>query len=96
MLDAPVFLMSSAPRTRALDPTGLVPRKSVPVTTISESGKSVGFAGRGAVTTGGYVTSTWSSATSGGPGSTDPAAEVAVTDTDVKDVRVTVRRQTPQ
>jgi len=54
-----------------------------------------GFAGRGAVATGGYV-STWSSSTSGGPGSTDPSVEVAVTDADVKDVRVTVRRQTPQ
>ena len=53
-----------------------------------------GAVGRGAGVTGGFVTSTWSSLSVGG-GSTDPAVEVAVTDADVKDVRVTVRRQPP-
>jgi len=67
---------------------------SIPV--FMNGGGRGGFAGRGAVTTGGYVTSTWSSSTSGGPGSTDSSVEVAVTDADVKDVRVTVHRQTPQ
>ena len=67
---------------------------SIPVMMNGPGGR--GFAGGGAVSTGGYVTSTWSSSASGGPGSTDPSVEVAVTDADVKDVRVTVRRQTPQ
>lgn len=65
---------------------------SIPVMMNGAGGR--GAAGRGAGATGGFV-GTWSSV-SVGPGSTDPAVEVAVTDADVKDVRVTVRRQTPQ
>ena len=45
----------------------------------------------------GFTSTTWSSSTGpGSAGSTDPAGEIVVADADVKDVRVTVRRQAPQ
>jgi protocatechuate 3,4-dioxygenase beta subunit len=46
---------------------------------------------------GGFTSATWSSSSGDGRGgSTDPAVEIVVGDADVKDVRVTVRRQAPQ
>ena len=56
---------------------------------------SRGAAGRGAGADWRLRDKHWSSL-SVGPGSADPAVEVAVADADLKDVRVTVRRQTPQ
>jgi protocatechuate 3,4-dioxygenase beta subunit len=65
---------------------------SIPVMVNGPGGR--GVVRRGEFGTGGFMTSTWMS--SSGGGSTDQGVEVAITNADVPDVRVTVRRQTPQ